>query len=118
MVERKFEELRVGGSSPSPATEPEIWVRLGKTSGAFDGQVPKWLRGRSAKPLFNGSNPFLPSMRIKRMLCLIFGHKPKEHPPLKYWIGGRAVDSPIKPIFCERCGAGMIDMIIDKMGWF
>ena len=30
---------------------------------SYSGGVPKWLRGRSAKPLFSGSNPLAASSR-------------------------------------------------------
>jgi hypothetical protein len=52
---------------------------------------------------------------IKRIVCKIFGHKPKEYPPLKYWINGvGAVDSIIKPVFCSRCGCSQLEIEIDN----
>jgi hypothetical protein len=53
---------------------------------------------------------------MKKFICRIFGHKPKEYPPLQYWVEGTgAVDLPHKPIFCARCGCGEFEMILDKM---
>ena len=49
-----------------------------------------------------------------KIICFILGHKPKEYPPLKYWRDG-IVESPNKPIFCERCGCGELDIMIDSL---
>ena len=47
MVERHVANVNVAGSSP--------------VSRSFFGGVAKWLRRRSAKPLFSGSNPLAAS---------------------------------------------------------
>lgn len=48
---------------------------------------------------------------MKNIICIIFGHKPKESPPLIYFRGNIGIPSKIVHIFCERCGSGEVDMM-------
>ncbi|MCK9428775.1 MAG: hypothetical protein M0R17_02040 [Candidatus Omnitrophica bacterium] len=57
-------------------------------------------------------------MKLKYLLCKLFGHKPKTYDAeFRYWVGGKKKIEMVtrKVIWCERCGAPEIDIIMDKM---
>jgi hypothetical protein len=49
-----------------------------------------------------------------KFLCWLFGHKFKEYPPLKYWQPGVGAVPVSKsgPMFCKRCGVGLIEAMV------
>ena len=48
---------------------------------------------------------------MKNLLCSIFGHKPKQSPPIMYWRDGHAVLSEHIHKYCGRCYCSEIDMM-------
>ena len=86
-----------GGLTPKSAT-------CINCSGIRSGEVPKWLRERSAKPLFRGSNPLLAS-RFSCLRTLIIGQlrrRPIPGPPTRGQLPAVERKNRSKPAFLTR----------------
>ena len=86
-----------GGLTPKSAT-------CINCSGIRSGEVPKWLRERSAKPLFRGSNPLLASS-FSCLRTLIIGQlrrRPIPGPPTRGQLPAVERKNRSKPAFLTR----------------
>ena len=50
---------------------------------------------------------------FNKLLCRLVGHKPKKYHAIRMYFTGIGEVPLHEPIFCSRCGAGELDILID-----